>query len=91
MRVVFIGPCPYRRRMPLERAFSALKAGAKVDRVLNKAEVEKEVTALANVSGHIKASSSRRVRLDTNVGRNEVEQQGEVQLIPHEMMFAPAS
>ena len=75
IRVLLIGPTPYRRKFAIARAFAGLKAACKVDKVLKKSEVEAELEALANVASHIKAASSRRVRLDTNVGRDEVEAQ----------------
>ena len=82
-------PAPYSRKISVERHFAALKAAVKVEKMLTKKEVDAELEALANVAEHIKASSTRRVRLETNVGRDEIEREGEVRLVPHEQMFAP--
>lgn len=90
VRIVLLGPQPYKRRTNIIRDFVHMKASVEVRELLADADVKKFVDALAAVDERIKASSSRRVRLETNVGREEVEH-NEVQLVPAHMLFGPAA
>ncbi len=90
VRVVLLGPCPYTRRIPIARDFVHMKASLEVQSLIAEADVKKFVDALAAVDHRIKLSSCRRVRLETNVGRDEVEG-NEVQLVPAHLLFGPAA
>lgn len=90
VRVVLLGPVPYKRRISIARDFVHMKAAVEVQSLIADADVKKFVDALAAIDDRIKLSSARRVRLETNVGREEVEQH-EVQLVPAHMLFGPAA